>query len=135
MAQGELPLEGDDEAERLYRKDEAALFDALDRVMDERGLSEHDLVPMLIAVAYHYRSIAYVAETAKPSETGLRLDLDRMKKLVDEMHRGYRKSADDVIAEIAEAMAAPEAEAIAAPEVVKPTGVFSGGSLRSGQDD
>lgn len=127
MTEGELPVEGDEEAERLYREDEAALFDALDRVMDERGMSEHDLVPMLIAVAYHYRSVVYVAETAKPSETGLKMDLDRMKKLIDEMHRGYRKSAAEVIAEIA--------EALDTPEVVKPTAVLSGGSLRSGQDD
>ncbi len=119
MAEDEI---SDDEDERLYREDEAALFDALDRVMEERDLSEHDLVPMLVAVAYHYRSVAYVADTAKPSETGLKLDLERLKKLIDEMHRGYRKSAAQVIAEISASLEAPEA--------VTPTSILSEGSGR-----
>jgi hypothetical protein len=121
MAEDELP-ETDDEAERIYREDEAALFEALDKVMDERGIGEHDLVPMLVAAAYHYRSLAYVADTAKPSEAGLKLDLDRMRKIVDEVHRGYRKSAAQVVSELAEMLDAPEA--------VKPASILSEGSGR-----
>jgi hypothetical protein len=121
MAEDDVP-EGEEEAERLYREDEAALFEALDRIMEERGMSEHDLVPMLIGAAYHYRSLAYVAETAKPSEAGLKMDLDRLRKLVEEMHRGYRKSAAEVIKEIAEMLDAPDA--------VTPTSVLSEGSGR-----
>jgi hypothetical protein len=121
MADEDLP-EGDDEAERAYREDEAALFEALDKVMDERGIGEHDLVPLLLAAAYHYRSLAYVADTARPSEAGLKMDLDRLRKMVDEVHRGYRKNAAQVVAEIAEMLDAPEA--------VTPTSVLSEGSGR-----
>jgi len=121
MAEDDFP-ETDDEAERVYREDEAALFDALDKVMDERGIGEHDLVALLLAAAYHYRSLAYVADTAKPSEAGLRMDLDRLRKMVDEVHRGYRKNAGQVVAEIAAMLDAPEA--------VTPTSVLSDGSGR-----
>ena len=54
-------------------------------VMEERGLSEEDLVPMLVGAVYHLRSLAYVASTAKPSEAGLRMDLDRLRKAIEEM--------------------------------------------------
>jgi hypothetical protein len=121
MADDDLS-EGEDEAERTYREDEAALFEALDKVMDERGIGEHDLVPLLLAAAYHYRSLAYVADTAKPSEAGLKLDLDRLRKMVDEVHRGYRKSAAQVVAEITEMLDAPQA--------VTPTSILSEGSGR-----
>lgn len=121
MADDDLP-EGDDEAERVYREDEAALFEALDGVMEERGIGEHDLVPLLLAAVYHYRSLAYVADTAKPSEAGLKMDLDRLRKMVDEVHRGYRKNAAQVVAEISEMLDAPVA--------VTPTSILSEGSGR-----
>ena len=121
MAEDDLP-EGGDEAERVYREDEAALFEALDGVMEERGIGEHDLVPLLLGAVYHYRSLAYVADTAKPSEAGLKMDLDRLRKMIDEVHRGYRKSAAQVVAEITAMLDAPVA--------VTPTSVLSEGSGR-----
>ena len=123
MADDDLPAgDGEDEAERVYREDEAALFDALDAVMEERGIGEHDLVPLLLAAAYHYRSLAYVADTAKPSEAGLKMDLDRLRKMIEDVHRGYRKSAAQVVSELAAILDAPEA--------VTPTSVLSEGSGR-----
>ena len=60
-------------------------------------MSEDDLVPLLIDAVYHYRAIAYVVSTAKPSEGGLRMDLDRFRKLVDDVHRDYKKNAGEVV--------------------------------------
>lgn len=96
MSDPDFP-DSEDEGRRLYREDEAALLSALTGVMDERGLDEGALVPLLLDAAFHYRSLAYVVDTAKPSESGLRMDLDRMRKLIDEVHRDYRKNAADVV--------------------------------------
>lgn len=133
MADEQPPVEEDvSEADRIYEEDQSALFSALAGVMDERGLDEQELVPMLIGAAYHFRSIGYVVETAKPSEAGLRMDFDRLRKLVDEVHRDYRKNAAGVIRDtvamltaIAERMEEEEAA-----QSVKPTSVLFDGSGR-----
>jgi hypothetical protein len=89
--------EADDQGLKLYREDLSALFEVLVDLMEERDLDEEHLVPLLIEATYYYRSLAYAFATAKPSENGLRMDLDRMRKLTDEMHRDYRKNAGDVL--------------------------------------
>ena len=123
----ELPPAGDEtEGERLFREDESALFDALAEVMEERGLDEEDLVPMLVSVLYQFRSFAYVSTTAKPSEAGLRMDLDRMRKLIDEIHRDYRKNAAAVIRDLLAALEADDET----PETVTPETILSNGSGR-----
>jgi len=119
------PAEDESEGERLFREDESALFDALAGVMEDRGLDEEDLVPMLISIVYHFRSFAYVASTAKPSEAGLKLDLDRLRKLVDEVHRDYRKNAATVVRDLAAALEEGDE-----PEMVTPETILSNGSGR-----
>lgn len=131
MSHDDIP-ESEDEAERLHREDEAALFGALLDVMDERGLDEGGLVPLLLDAAFHYRSLAYVVATAKPSESGLRMDLDRMRKLIDEVHRDYRKNAADVVRSLIAMLdaVAPASIDEEKPEEVKPTSILSEGSGR-----
>jgi len=125
MAEERPPVEDESEGERLYREDETALFDALAGVMEERGLGEEDLVPMLISALYHLRSFGYVASTAKPSESGLKLDLDRMRKLIEEVHRDYRKNAAAVVKDLLATLEDQEA-----PETVTPETILSNGSGR-----
>jgi DNA-binding phage protein len=129
------PVRDDEESEdeRLYREDESALFDAMAEVMEERGLSEEDLVPMLVGAVYHLRSLAYVAATAKPSEAGLRMDLDRLRKAIEEMHRDYRKNAATIVRDLLAALEAPPEPDVpddAGPETVRPTSIISEGSGR-----
>jgi hypothetical protein len=94
------PADAESEGERLLREDQEALFGALADVMQARDLDEHDLVPMLVEAIFYYRSVAYVAGTAKPSESGMRMDLDRLRKLIDEVQRDYRKNAAGVIRDV-----------------------------------
>jgi len=126
MADDPLPPGDESESERLLREDETALLAALAGVMEERGLDEEELVPLLIGILYHFRSFAYVAVTAKPSEAGLRMDLDRMRKLIEEIHREYRKNAAAVVRDLLATLEAEEAET----ETVKPGTILSDGSGR-----
>lgn len=126
MADEAPPVEDESEGERLFREDETALFDALAAVMEERGLDEEDVVPMLIGAIYHFRAFAYVATTAKPSEAGLKMDLDRMRKLVEDTHRDYRKNAAAVLRDLLAALEEGEEQ----PETVTPSTILSNGSGR-----
>jgi len=122
-------LGDEDPGEQVFREDQDAIIAALAGVMEDRGMSEEELVPMLIGALYHFRSLAYVVETAKPSESGLRMNLDRMRKMIEEIHRDYRKDAAAVIRDIVailDTLAQTERE----DEVVAPTAVLSNGGDR-----
>jgi hypothetical protein len=95
--------------------------------MEERGLDEGQLAAFLLGELYHYRAISYVTGTAKPSEAGLRMDLDRLRKEVEEIHRAYRKHAGGIVKDIVAALDAAEDDE---PENVKPTSILSDGSGR-----
>ena len=109
------------ESDSLFREDQSALFDALSELMEEREMSEDELVPLLIDAVYHFRAIAYVVSTAKPSEGGLRMDLDRFRKLVDDVHRDYKKNAGEVVRSLVtvlETLAAEEGDDRGEPPAV-----------------
>lgn len=120
--------EDETEEERLLGEHQKAIVAALVGVMEERGLDEGQLAAFLLRELYHYRAISYVAETAKPSEAGLRLDLDRLRKEIEDIHRAYRKHAGRIVKDIIAALdaAAEEDE----PENLKPTSILSDGSGR-----
>ncbi len=119
--------EDETEEERLFREDQKALVEALVGVMEERGLGEGQLAALLIGEMYHYRAISYVTETAKPSEAGLRMDLDRLRKEIEEIHREYRRHAGDIVKDIVAVLEAAEEDE---QENVKPTSILSDGSGR-----
>jgi hypothetical protein len=52
----------------------------------------------------------YVMSTEKPSGSGLKLDLDRYRRDVDESVRAAKKGADDFVAKAKEAIAEAEAD-------------------------
>lgn len=122
----------DDEREALYREDQDALFSALSEVIEERDLAPDEIVPLLLGAAYHYRSFAYVMTTAKPSESGLRADLDRLHKMVVDMHRGYRRDAGIIVRGLSAAIAQMESEkeAATAEGEGEPPAVLSDGTGR-----
>ncbi len=133
MADEHPPIDEDlSEADRLYEEDQSALFSAIVEIMDERGLDEHEIVPLLLDAVYHFRSVGYVAETAKPSEAGLRMDLDRLRKLADEVHRDYRKNAGQVVRDTVTMLQAiaERGEEEEAAQSIKPTSVLFDGSGR-----
>jgi hypothetical protein len=52
--------------------------------------------------------VAYAATAAKPSSGGLKLDLDRFRRDIEDLIRAAKKDADGFIAHAKESMAAAE---------------------------
>ena len=84
--------------------DEEAAMDELDRhgialhqliqdYMDEHDLSDELTALILFNISVRMRMVGYALETDKPSGSGLKLDLDRFRREVDECIRGAKKEA------------------------------------------
>jgi len=107
----ELPEDGAREEFEALR---AALADTLAAFADEQDLGEDVLCLLLLDAAVAQRELAYVLATEKPSEGGLKLDLDRFGRAFGELVRGAKKNARQTLAHlsaaVAEAAAASDGE-------------------------
>jgi hypothetical protein len=91
-------------------------FDRLTEILNERVLEFADeeevddemLWPLLLRLALTSRMVAYAANAAKPSGSGLKLDLDRFRRDIEDLIRAAKKDADLFIAKAKESIAAAE---------------------------
>ena len=88
-----------------------ALHQLIQDYMDEHDLSDEITSLMLLNISVRMRMVGYALETEKPSASGLKLELDRCRREIDECIRAAKKEADDFIAEAKEVRAAAEKEA------------------------
>ena len=102
-------LELDEEYEELRRE----LRSRLEGFADEHDLPEGVLAALLLEMALMSRTLDYLGSVEKPSGSGLRLELDRFRRDIDEVMRAAKKGADALVAEAKQAMAEDEAEAAA----------------------
>jgi hypothetical protein len=75
---------------------------------EEEGIPDEMLSPLLLRLSLTSRMVAYAATAAKPSGAGLKLDLDRFRRDVDNVIRETKKDADRFIAHAKESIAAAE---------------------------
>ena len=75
-----------------------ALHDHIEDFVEEHDLSDAVLSALLIEVAVRARMVAYATSVEKPSASGLKLELDRMRREVEDLIREGRKSAEEFIA-------------------------------------
>ena len=75
---------------------------------DEEDIPDEMLAPLLLRIAVTSRMVGYVASTAKPSAGGLKLDLDRFRRDVDDIVRETKKDAEEFIARAKVSIAAAE---------------------------
>jgi hypothetical protein len=101
------------------------LHERISDFAEEHDLPVGALSPLLLDLAVTSRMMDYVLSTAKPSAAGLKLDLDRMRRDVEDFIRDCKRSADefiehakDVVAEMQEELEAEEA--LEADEVETP---------------
>ena len=94
------------------------LHERISEFAEEHDLPVGALSPLLLDLAVTSRMMDYVLSTAKPSAAGLKLDLDRMRREVEDFMRDCKRGADefidsarDVVEEMQE-----ELEAEAGPE-------------------
>ncbi len=75
---------------------------------DDEDISDEMLPALLFRIAMTSRMVGYVATTAKPSAGGLKLDLDRFRRDVEDVIRETKKDAEAFIAHTKEAIEAAE---------------------------
>jgi hypothetical protein len=103
----------------LFGEDGNEVLDEFDRLMEilnlrvlefaeEQEIDDEVLSPLLLRLALSARMVAYAAGTAKPSGGGLKLDLDRFRREIDDVIRETKKDADRFIAQARESMTADE---------------------------
>jgi hypothetical protein len=93
-----------------------ALHQLIQDYMDEHDLSDELTALLLLNISVRMRMVGYAIETEKPSGSGLKLDLDRFRREVDECIRAAKKEADHFIAEAKVARAAAENEIDSEPD-------------------
>ena len=93
-----------------------ALHQLIQDYMDEHDLSDEMASLMLLDISVRMRVVGYALETERPSASGLKLDLDRFRRDIDDCVRAAKKNADQFIAE-AKALRAEAENEIAAEEI------------------
>ena len=99
--------DGDEELEDFDRLTEI-LFERIVEFAEEEDVADELLSPLLLRLSLTSRMVAYTAATAKPSTGGLKLDLDRFRRDIEDLIRATKKDADRFIAQARESMAADE---------------------------
>ena len=93
-----------DEFDRLTQ----LLSQHLLKFAEDEDIPDEMLALLLLRIAITSRMLGYVASTAKPSAGGLKLDLDRFRRLIDDLIRETKKDAEGVVARAKEEIAAAE---------------------------
>ena len=100
---GDLPEDGPDEDFEALR---AALAETLADFADEQDIDESVLSVLLVDAAVAQRMLAYVLATEKPSEGGLKLDLDRFGRAINDLLRSAKKDARPTLERLTKVIAA-----------------------------
>jgi hypothetical protein len=76
------------------------LYERIADYMDEAEIGEAYVAQLLLEAMIRMRMEAYAIDVEKPSVAGLKLDLDRLQRQVDELVREAKKGAEDYIREV-----------------------------------
>jgi hypothetical protein len=101
---------GFDKFAEEYERRQTELYQMLSDYMEEEDFDEEYAAHLLLDMTVRMRMTAYGLGVANPSVSGLKLDLDRFKREVDDFVREARKGAEDYIAQVKDARARAEAE-------------------------
>jgi hypothetical protein len=90
-----------DDAEAMDELDQhgLALHEMIQDYLDEHDLPDRMGSLMLLSIGIRMRMIGYAMETEQPSANGLKMDLDRFKREIEECIRTARKGAEEFIEE------------------------------------
>jgi hypothetical protein len=93
-----------DEFDRLTQ----LLSQHLVKFAEDQDIPDEMLAVLLLRIAIASRMVGYVASTARPSAGGLKLDLDRFRRDIDDLIRVTKKDAEGVIARTQASIVAAE---------------------------
>jgi len=88
--------------------------------MNEEDIDESYVAHLLLESAINLRMSAYGIYVENPSVAGLKIDLDRMGRELEEMLRAAKKGAEEYIRLVKEERARLEAEAETSPDEEAP---------------
>jgi hypothetical protein len=100
--------EGEDEAVDDFNRLTDILFQYIEEFAEAEDVADEMLALLLLRLALTMRMTAYAATAAKPSGGGLKLDLDRFRRDIEDLIRATKKDADRFIAQAKETLAAVE---------------------------
>jgi hypothetical protein len=89
--------DGADGADEFYRLSKI-LFGRVADFADEEDVDDEVIPALLLQLAVTMRTMNYTGSVAKPSGSGLKLDLDRFRRLIDDLIRETKKDADGLVA-------------------------------------
>jgi hypothetical protein len=105
-----------DEFEKQYQRHNQDLYDLVSKFMDEKELDEDFMAQLLLDLTIGMRMTAYGMNVESPSVAGLKIDLDRWRRDLDDLVREAKRGAENYIRTVKEARAAAEGEAEAEVE-------------------
>jgi hypothetical protein len=100
--------EDEDEAVEDFNRLTDILFERVAEFAEDEDVGDDMIPPLLLRLALTTRMMNYASSVAKPSGGGLKLDLDRFRRDIEDLIRELKKNADRFIAETKEAIAAAE---------------------------
>jgi hypothetical protein len=107
-----LDLKSDDGAARAeYERLRQGLQEAISDFADEEDISHAYLALLLLDLGVTSRMVDYVLSVEKPSGTGLKLEIDRFRREIDDFIRSSKKSAEEFVAASKKALAETDSEA------------------------
>ena len=86
-----------DEAASDWERHHHVIHQMIEAYQEGHDLDDIAVSMMLVTIGLNMRMTAYALNVDKPSSTGLRLDLDRFKRDIDELFRGAKKNAEEFI--------------------------------------
>jgi hypothetical protein len=99
---------GDDAEDAIvdeFERHSSAVFQFVQDYIEEHDLLDEMMSVVLLGISLRLRMVGYALETEKPSASGLKLDLDRFRREVEESVREAKKDAERFIAEVKSARA------------------------------
>jgi hypothetical protein len=106
--QGDLG-EGESVGAEDYEQLREQLHQQVSRFAEEHDLTFADVSLLLIDLGISSRMLEYVFSTEKPSGSGLKLDLDRLRREIEDFLRSCKRGADEFVRDMKEVIDAPPA--------------------------
>jgi hypothetical protein len=95
----------DQEDEEAFGELRSALASALAEFADAQDVGEEMFSFLLLDAAVTQRTLAYAFSVAKPSESGLKLELDRFGRAFNDLLREAKKQAGSTLPELRDLIA------------------------------
>ena len=99
-----------------FERHSGAIYQLVQDYIDEHDLLEEMMSVVLLNLSIRLRMVGYALDTERPSAAGLKLDLDRYRREMDDGVRAAKKDAELFIAEVKAARAEAENEAEEEPD-------------------